>query len=699
MSRREIALSPLVWLAVSASFAIFCVLCGGIAVLAPVDRPVLLGAFSVLLGVIAIVLARQPAPEPDAALTHGVIVLAYVGTTSAMVCLAPYTVAALPVTIFVGALSAVWLDRISQIVIHWTIATVLLLAVSIVGPGNEISLIATLTLVPPTWALGLIILWVLTTAEDQSNRLELLAKRDALTGVGNRRLLDERLEADIVRHRALRRPLTVLALDLNGFKGINDTYGHAAGDRLLIHVGATLVRVVGDRATVIRQGGDEFCVLLPETGPREAAAVVDAIRAALAPVVRTGVGVATFPADASDPDRLIDIADARLTAEKTERRGLAPVPVVDPAALDAAPSAGEAAGGRVRSQRWMTGPSDASRRTLGGSTLVWWTTGAMFVFYAVGGTLVLLFRPGLVGAGYEPVLAFGSLVAVWICVSKSPPIHTVRSEFVLAMTYVIPAALIYVSGEHASVAIGTAVFVGPLVATRTESRVRAGVHLALATVLLPLAGLLGHAGLGPMLAILLLLCSMAVLAICCVFILEAAELQGVELARLAVTDPLTGLANRRGLEESIAELLAAAPPTVAVLALDLNGFKALNDALGHGAGDLLLGDVAQALRQTVGTNALIARPGGDEFTVVLPNRTLYDAGALENDIRGAIAELSREHYPISTGIGVATFPTDGRHASTLIDAADRRLLDDKYGRRDRRKPDDADAANLRARAS
>ncbi|MEH3055119.1 MAG: GGDEF domain-containing protein [Patulibacter minatonensis] len=699
VSRREIALSPLVWLAVPTSFAFFAVTCGGIALLTRVDHPLLLASFAALLGVIAVVLARLPAPEPDAALTHVVILLASGGTAGAMTSLAPYTVAALPVAIFVGALSAVWLERPWQIAAHFTVATIALLGVSVVGPGDDITLIATLTLVPPAWALGLISLWVLTTAEHQSNRLELLAMRDPLTGVGNRRLLDERLEAELVRHRSLRRPLSVLALDLNGFKGINDRYGHAAGDRLLVHVGATLSRVVGERATVVRQGGDEFCVLLPETGPREAVQAAEAIRAALASVVRTGIGIATFPADEAAADRLVELADARLTAEKTERRGLSAVPSIDVdglAALATRDLDTTTPNRARRHQRWMAGPSDASRRTIGGSQFIWWTTGAMFVFYAVVGALVLAFAPELTGPGFPPVLAFGTLVAIAICTSKSPPIHTLRSDVVLAMTYLIPAALVYTTGEHASVAIGAAVFIGPLVAIRTESRVRAGVHLGTAAVSLPAAGLLAHAGLGPMLAILLLLGTMSVLAVCCIFVLEAAELQGLELARLAVTDPLTGLANRRGLEEALEEALGAQPPTAALLALDLNGFKALNDALGHGAGDRLLCDVAQALRTTVGRGGTIARPGGDEFTILLPGRTRDEAARLATEIRAAVAALSREHHPISTGLGIAVCPDDGRHAAVLVEAADRRLLSDKYGRRGSL---GADEPILEARAS
>ncbi len=188
VSRREIALSPLVWGAVSASFAILCVACLGISLIVPVDRPLLLGVFAVVLGAFAIGLARTAPPEPDAPLTHAVIAFAYVGTATAMVLMAPHTIGALPVAIFVGSLSAVWLDSRRQIVGHFACASVVLLLPTLVGLGDAATLVATLTLLPAAWVLGFITLWVLETAERQSDRLELMAMRDPLTGVGNRRL-------------------------------------------------------------------------------------------------------------------------------------------------------------------------------------------------------------------------------------------------------------------------------------------------------------------------------------------------------------------------------------------------------------------------------------------------------------------------------------------------------------------------------
>jgi diguanylate cyclase (GGDEF)-like protein len=117
----------------------------------------------------------------------------------------------------------------------------------------------------------------------------------------------------------------VIALDLNGFKILNDTVGHAAGDDLLRDVAEALSSVVDPRDTVVRQGGDEFCLVLPETSAAHAERTGNAIRARLAQIesyganVTTGIGIASFPVDALRGDVLLHVADERLRANKAPR--------------------------------------------------------------------------------------------------------------------------------------------------------------------------------------------------------------------------------------------------------------------------------------------------------------------------------------------------------------------------------------------
>ena len=146
------------------------------------------------------------------------------------------------------------------------------------------------------------------------------ATHDGLTGLPNRAQL-----ATYADERA-GRPLGVLLLDLNGFKQVNDTYGHAAGDRLLHEVGARLTAALGPDGLAGRIGGDEFLVLLPEAGPDGLAPVADRIRAAIRQPIDIGgrdvtVGVSigmSYRGDRSDAtlDTLSAEADAGMYRDK-----------------------------------------------------------------------------------------------------------------------------------------------------------------------------------------------------------------------------------------------------------------------------------------------------------------------------------------------------------------------------------------------
>src|SRR2546421_2182536 len=109
--------------------------------------------------------------------------------------------------------------------------------------------------------------------EKRQRELEDLAVRDPLTGVGNFRLLSERLDYEIARHLRSGGSLTVMLLDLDGFKGVNDTFGHLVGDKVLVDVAHALGSSVRAQDTLARQGGDEFSILAPDTENDEAKAL------------------------------------------------------------------------------------------------------------------------------------------------------------------------------------------------------------------------------------------------------------------------------------------------------------------------------------------------------------------------------------------------------------------------------------------
>jgi diguanylate cyclase (GGDEF)-like protein len=158
------------------------------------------------------------------------------------------------------------------------------------------------------------------------NRLHALAHTDAVTGTGNRHAFNERLAAEILRASNLGSRLALVYIDLDNFKTLNDTFGHAAGDGLLRQVAVRLRSAVRAGDSISRLGGDEFAVILrldmnDETLTRYGQRIVDIFQSTYTEVgqqvsVTCSAGIATFPDDASDMDSLVSNADTAMYRAK-----------------------------------------------------------------------------------------------------------------------------------------------------------------------------------------------------------------------------------------------------------------------------------------------------------------------------------------------------------------------------------------------
>jgi diguanylate cyclase (GGDEF)-like protein len=196
------------------------------------------------------------------------------------------------------------------------------------GAAPAVAVRALHPLPPPALALlvpaasAIVLRGIQERLERERDLLRSTAHRDPLTGAENRRSLIERIEYEIACHTRSGASFALVMLDIDGFKPLNDRFGHPAGDELLCDLVTALRRSLRAQDTVARIGGDEFCVLAPETDRTGALALVRRIDGAVASVtvgmqsLRASVGVALFPEDGGSTHALVYAADQRLLGAK-----------------------------------------------------------------------------------------------------------------------------------------------------------------------------------------------------------------------------------------------------------------------------------------------------------------------------------------------------------------------------------------------
>ena len=162
---------------------------------------------------------------------------------------------------------------------------------------------------------------------------------------------------------------------------------------------------------------------------------------------------------------------------------------------------------------------------------------------------------------------------------------------------------------------------------------------------------------------------------------------GPKLQKLAYTDELTGLGNRRHIAQFLAEEFREAQLSrnpLSLVAIDLDGFKEINDVHGHKAGDLILRAVGHALQETVRENDFVGRMGGDEFVIILPDtdsqcssvvahRLADRLAAIALTIRSDEAEEDRTIEGVRASIGISSYPANANSRRALVEDADRTM--------------------------
>ncbi len=598
-----------------------------------------------------------------------------------------------------------------------------------------------------------------------------------------------------------------MLIDLDGFKRVNDTRGHATGDRVLGEVGRALAGIAGEGDIVARLGGDEFAFATHASGEEMrrraaemAAAIERAGEAAGVPGIAASVGVAAAdaPAGAEEPlaaspfDELLWQADRELyeakgrtgerRAKPTERAPAdrehvgrhvfedesaprldeAVVRRVSSVVLPCAALAGAiglaAMAGVVLDVLWLRASNEEAAlafTTSFGIVLVAICTAlaadenrsrprrlvgdALAVVVGAIGVATLIERALDVDLGFnrlvhdpldvpliyrpDPETAVALVLAAVFLLLIDVRARAVRVAWsALAIVFmlitwaalfgaILGAGYVWQSGDAHLISLHGAVAAAALSGGLIALRPRRGLYwpvtiaspaghttrrLMAAAIAVPLlTGMLlvlnGRSDSLPLLAGLLTLLQVVLLlgiALITARTVERADAEREELGRrlrkLADRDPLTGLFNRRRLEFEFDEEVGRrrrVGGVSALVVLDLDSLKQINDTLGHAAGDEALVSLARALEQRTRATDTVARIGGDEFAVLLAGASAQQARAWAQSYSEVVASSGPEGWArVSVSWGVAEFGADGGDFEHLFHAADVELYEVKRAR-------------------
>jgi len=586
-----------------------------------------------------------------------------------------------------------------------------------------------------------------------------MAELDVKTGLHNYRHFERTLEDELARSQRAGQPLAVLFTDLDHFKQVNDRYGHAVGDRVLLQTANLHTAALRRTDLVARFGGEEFVALLPGTDVDEALQLAERVRAAIeshefdagegGPTLRCtiSVGVAVAPGDGSDPITLMKNADHALYQAKRTRNAVGQRAAaverstVETTQVEVTPPRATALPVKASAILWAVvacGLILAAASTLQIQRLDIWTAALPLILLTVASEFLGV---RIYEAGRDRISFSLSAAATMIAVTALPPaaplvslagsmVHALRARrrdaprtlFNLANPpfAAAAAAIAYLALRPIGQDLGFSHLLAGSVAAITFYLFNSGLVAVLVSmstrrslidvlresgwsapinVFLCLTGAFigdAHPVLGPVgtfvfvvpvLMMRLTLDLYSKRSQRAITTLQALNTQleteitqrkrfEASLEHQALHDPLTNFPNRSYLLERIAESTSGAEDDAepfALLLLDLDRFKEINDTFGHQCGDLLLLQVAQRLRDRLRSDDTIARLGGDEFGVLLPGAKADGAVKAARVILEALEQpliLEGQELEVHASIGIALSPEHGRDPDVLMRRAD-----------------------------
>ncbi len=544
---------------------------------------------------------------------------------------------------------------------------------------------------------------------------------DQLTGLLNRVALESRIAE--ITHQTINtgRPVALILGDIDHFKSINDTHGHARGDEVLAEVAARLSSTV-EQEPVYRLGGEEFLVLLADVDPVEAQNFAERLRASVRQSsigdlrVTMSFGVACSPPDEPlDYEQLFTRADAALYRAKRDgrdrvagaaassaeapppeapanvlaferrrpKRGGAPEEIAEEPVH--APTRERLSEERAETGSWLVRDEvqrehllDLGRRIRQRNRPAYIVTFGCVIGAASTYGWITLVAPLLAAIAYNivedrldrfrrPEYALG---VMWLVTQGANAIGIGSVHFSSAYPplYAVQLMVIMTIGTSAVfprrgtiIGVSFAAFftIAAGVAINASLAAADPGIIAISAAMVLSAGLIG----------------------------SAAGRSAVDHRGAAVVDPLTGMLNRAALEARVAELThhaTAVGQQVSVIIADLDHFKSVNDTYGHARGDEVLQSVAYRIRKHLRAFESAYRVGGEEFVVLLPGVTVDEAEGIAHRIWEAVRTEPIGELPVTISLGLAASEASEAFDYTRVfDEADAALYQAKHIGRDR----------------
>jgi diguanylate cyclase (GGDEF)-like protein len=284
-------------------------------------RPLVVAALA-LMGVISgLGCLAVPARRLSERWINGVVVLGTVEITISAIAFGPHGAIMEPIYLVV-ATAAAYAFRDRRVIAAHVVLIAAAMTIPLLSATSGSAIPRAIVGIVVLGFMSGVIVYLRELLEGGAAELRELAAHDPLTEVGNYRLLHERLDYELLRHKRDTKQLAVLLIDLDRFKQVNERRGHAAGDDVLRRVALTLRESVRAQDTVARQGGDEFAILAPDTDAAGAAMLASRIRDRLGLVQFAGdsigatIGWAIYPTDGCSPGELLTHADEDLMIGK-----------------------------------------------------------------------------------------------------------------------------------------------------------------------------------------------------------------------------------------------------------------------------------------------------------------------------------------------------------------------------------------------